>query len=652
MKYLGSISDSKDLVNKGYVDDSLEAVFKWLGVTTTSITDGSSTNPITINNESVIAIEGSVVGYNNSEFLFDGSNWKELGKDEPIAFESFSGLSSISIVDTFTYGSYTYYKGYKGSVISAFPHYTGSSFRLEMESLSPTIPPTINTYDGYYVSYSSGGTTYPVICAGTGDESSITSYPLYLIVITTESGSKYYTIYSRGPNNAIPAWVLYEENKNKEIIIEQELKEDSTNLVTNGVVAKNINGLNEEVDELKRALSYVEENTKNLWTNANDTETSGVYGKNVPIALSSGTYTIFVSEINTTFTGSGARIEFYDSTDTRMAVINESITTPASENYLIIQKDGTRPQSLTLGSACSYVKLYAANTASNSNGKTATWKGVMIVRGKYNDKGNIIPLLYEPIITANAFYSVRKPLIGKTVVNFGDSIFGNFTAPTDLTSYISAITGATAINVGFGGTRMTDNSEYGDKGYFSMCKLAEAIAAENASYPAQTAALGRMSGEPLYDLYNANLNKLKAIDFTKVDIITIEQCTNDYYGDVRVTNEGSSSHLVFDNAMRYVIDTISTAFPNIRIIVIGPIYRWFSSSSDSNNYANNKGYTLIDFKNKMQEIAEEYNLQFIDDYYLGINKYTYAKYLSDGTHPTDDGRVLIGNHIAHEMYGC
>ncbi len=45
-------------------------------------------------------------------------------------------------------------------------------------------------------------------------------------------------------------------------------------------------------------------------------------------------------------------------------------------------------------------------------------------------------------------------LINKTIVNFGDSIFGNFRAPNDISSYISELSGATVYNVGFGGCRM------------------------------------------------------------------------------------------------------------------------------------------------------------------------------------------------------
>ena len=51
------------------------------GVTTTALTDGSSTNPIMINSESYTAVNGDLVIYGNKEFLFSTTDnkWHEFG---------------------------------------------------------------------------------------------------------------------------------------------------------------------------------------------------------------------------------------------------------------------------------------------------------------------------------------------------------------------------------------------------------------------------------------------------------------------------------------------------------------------------------------------------------------------------------------------
>lgn len=53
--------------------------FTYIGTTTTQLSDGSTTNPITIGGESVTATNGNVVFYGDAEFVWIGSAWEELG---------------------------------------------------------------------------------------------------------------------------------------------------------------------------------------------------------------------------------------------------------------------------------------------------------------------------------------------------------------------------------------------------------------------------------------------------------------------------------------------------------------------------------------------------------------------------------------------
>ena len=49
------------------------AALKWIGVTTTPISEGSSTNPIMINGEYVTAVGGNMTVYNGVEYVWDNS---------------------------------------------------------------------------------------------------------------------------------------------------------------------------------------------------------------------------------------------------------------------------------------------------------------------------------------------------------------------------------------------------------------------------------------------------------------------------------------------------------------------------------------------------------------------------------------------------
>lgn len=78
--------------------EALESFTTYLGVTTTALTDGATTNPITINDKSVTAQAGNIVLYGSQEFIFDGTNWNQFG--------DLSALGALAYKNTAS-GSYT-----------------------------------------------------------------------------------------------------------------------------------------------------------------------------------------------------------------------------------------------------------------------------------------------------------------------------------------------------------------------------------------------------------------------------------------------------------------------------------------------------------------------------------------------------------------
>lgn len=89
-----------DIVDQGARDliDALGNYTVFLGVTTTALTDGSTTNPVQINGESVTATTGGIVTYGSEEFIWNGSAWQ--------AFGDLSGLGDLAFQDSAS-GSYT-----------------------------------------------------------------------------------------------------------------------------------------------------------------------------------------------------------------------------------------------------------------------------------------------------------------------------------------------------------------------------------------------------------------------------------------------------------------------------------------------------------------------------------------------------------------
>lgn len=70
--------DLKDAYARELIEE-LQSYTDYIGVTTTALTDGASTNPIVINGADVTAKKGNIVNYGSKEFIFDGTVWKEFG---------------------------------------------------------------------------------------------------------------------------------------------------------------------------------------------------------------------------------------------------------------------------------------------------------------------------------------------------------------------------------------------------------------------------------------------------------------------------------------------------------------------------------------------------------------------------------------------
>lgn len=73
----------------------------WQGVTTTEITDGSSTNPVVIDGSSYTAKSGDMVTYNSTEFVFNGTVWQEFGAASTIFTGTLAaGDTTITIISS------------------------------------------------------------------------------------------------------------------------------------------------------------------------------------------------------------------------------------------------------------------------------------------------------------------------------------------------------------------------------------------------------------------------------------------------------------------------------------------------------------------------------------------------------------------------
>lgn len=238
--------------------------------------------------------------------------------------------------------------------------------------------------------------------------------------------------------------------------------------------------------------------------------------------------------------------------------------------------------------------------------------------------------------------AAQKPLHGKTVVCFGDSLFGMYRGDTSATAFVAELTGATVYNVGFGGCRM---SVHPTSGYaaFSMWALADALATDTWTTQDAQASSGS-------DYFPEQLALLKSIDFQDVDYIVIHYGTNDFQGNVQIDdNQSPMSISTICGALRYSLDKLMSTFPDIQIFVSLPVFRYWTSGSDvsySDDHTNTNDVTLPDVNRALANVAYDFHVPVIDNYYgMSVNKYNASSYYVDGTHHNELGRQRFGEYI-------
>lgn len=147
------LADAEDAIS------SLSNATHWLGITTTSISDGSSTNPIVIGGETVTAVAGDIVqDSHGSEFIFNGTVWQEFGSSigtlKAFAYVD-TGSVTIKPKGTNTASAVTFSGGTTDSVLGEDTTFTNSSSAVSFgthttatvlkSDVTATVPKTSST---------------------------------------------------------------------------------------------------------------------------------------------------------------------------------------------------------------------------------------------------------------------------------------------------------------------------------------------------------------------------------------------------------------------------------------------------------------------------------------------------------------------------
>lgn len=231
------------------------------------------------------------------------------------------------------------------------------------------------------------------------------------------------------------------------------------------------------------------------------------------------------------------------------------------------------------------------------------------------------------------------------IVILGDSIYGIGPYPFNPCYYAAQNIKRNVADCAFGGTTAfaRSNSDYGK---YSFVNIADCIAAGDFS------SMTDFSGMP--SIFKQHRTTLAAVDWTKVKVICVAHCTNDWDFGVTYDNDQNPKDTnTFLGALRYGMETIWDEYPQIQFILYGALYKTVTNETgkDSDEAKNINNKTLREFIDGMKSVAEEYHQNYFDHYNIGFNKYTAPiVFRPDGVHLSYDvGAKMLGVRTAKEI---
>jgi len=261
-------------------------------------------------------------------------------------------------------------------------------------------------------------------------------------------------------------------------------------------------------------------------------------------------------------------------------------------------------------------------------------------------------LSVKPLKNPRIVYPESTSLAGKTLVSFGDSITGN--ALYGYPHLVAENTGMDYLNVGIGGACMMYQEKDGEKA-LSMVNVVDLLNGTSDDWSAADEYILTKLGIDSFESASAGIKRnaryvhyyenMKNLDLSKVDIVTLAFGTNDWSGDPELIDNSTKApdKTSFGGSVRYVIEGLKKANPDLKIVFLTPIYRGRELENESNSdnanaiYNYSGGNTLKEFAEKIKEVVNEteYEDVYVIDMYenSGINRYNAYTYLYDGLHP-------------------
>ncbi len=240
------------------------------------------------------------------------------------------------------------------------------------------------------------------------------------------------------------------------------------------------------------------------------------------------------------------------------------------------------------------------------------------------------------------------------ILMFGDSIFGEVRDHTSIPEVLSSLTKKTVFNAGIGGSlasyKNVELRNDAPQDALSLVELVKAIANNNFSIVDSEYA----RNTKVFPYFEEVLTGLRNIDYKKTRVIYIEHGVNDYMSGVLLENEKDDMDpYTYKGALRTAIKLLKDAAPNAQIILCTPTYMVLYDEFGTYQTCEEMdfgGGTLPEYVQAMKEVAEEFQLQVLDNYYeLGVRERTVSLYTVDGLHLSSWAREKMAQNMYQQL---
>ena len=225
---------------------------------------------------------------------------------------------------------------------------------------------------------------------------------------------------------------------------------------------------------------------------------------------------------------------------------------------------------------------YVPATGSYSSG-TFTAPSNGYIRACTEDFQLSLAYLYTEL-EPNKYNFGNKPIEKDlNVLLMGDSIFGN---DGEIAANLNELC-KSCVNGAFGGTQVTVRPYTSDDfRFFDGVNIITALC--NQVWTDQDTAAAALAST--YPWITSRLAGLKAVDMSDIDLLIMDWGTNDYTAGLTIED--------INTAYGTVIDLLQTTYPELRILVSTPIWRYWGTESDNEN-----GDTKVYNVSTLKEIA-------------------------------------------------